>query len=93
MGRYGGPAKEKQMPVAQQLKAVLRTKPTDTSLTFRDQSFRRPLGDVLEHAMDLTEIRTEHVSRIREEIVSGRYNVTSSELAEQLLKIAQRDFR
>ncbi len=87
------PGKGNQEPASKRLHATNRTQPADGSQMSRETSFRLSLAEVLDRAMDLADARSDHVSRVKDEIAHGRYNVASSELAERLLNIAQREFR
>lgn len=87
------PGKDNRRPEAMRFPSTSRNRPTDGSLTSRENSFRRSPTNVLECAMDLDDARSDQVSRVKEEIAAGRYHVTSSKLAERLLQIARSDFR
>ena len=61
------------------------------SLKARERFFHEPLANTLYSAMNPVELRGDRVLRLKGEIAAGRYNVSSSELADCLLNIARSD--
>jgi hypothetical protein len=75
----------------QQSASILRPVPIDGSLTSVQRSFSHPMEELVERSMDLAHDR--RFSQVKEELANGCYKPASSDLAECLLKIAERDLQ
>jgi anti-sigma28 factor (negative regulator of flagellin synthesis) len=57
-----------------------------------ERSLQRSIGDALERAMDLSDVRNERVVRIKRAIDNGTYHVSARELAQRLIRNMRGDY-
>jgi anti-sigma28 factor (negative regulator of flagellin synthesis) len=65
--------------------------PVDVSPTSHQSASFHPMAELVERTLELAHIR--RVSTVKEKVANGSYKLASSDLAECLLKISDRDFR